>query len=103
MAVQLTQKEEVIWIQGQGFHETGIGKHYRRDKRKNGVLQWVHIVPGYPCMVPDMAVDRLHEAGPEMERMHQLQMATLEKAEMRATDKLSLQSIEEGVKKECYR
>ena len=45
MAVQLTQKEEVIWI-----HETGIGKHYRRDKRKNGVLQWVHIVPGYPCM-----------------------------------------------------
>lgn len=102
MAVQLTQKEEVIWIQDKDSTKQELGNITGGIKEKTAFFNGFTSSQAIPVWVPDMAVDRLHEAGPEMERMHQLQMATLEKAEMRATDKLSLQSIEEGVKKGVF-
>lgn len=55
-----------------------------------------------PVWVPDLAVARLSSSSVEMDRFHQSQMEAIEKSTRQASEKLTVQSIEEGVRKGLF-
>lgn len=54
---------------------------------------------GIPVWMPDTAIQRLEGTALEMERIHRETQEAVEKATRQANDKLSLHSIDEGIKK----
>ncbi len=71
-------------------------------KEKPAFFNGITSSNGVPVWVPDTSVNRLETSAAEMDKMHKAQVDAVEKATRKATEKLSLQSINEGIKKGLF-
>lgn len=84
---------------GKREENTGLGNITGGMKEQPAFFNGLSSSTGVPIWVPHEAKERLGRSSEQMEKLHAQHLETLEKAARQANEKLSLQSVEEGLKK----